>query len=277
MEIAQVSEIYLNDPESSTDAAPSSVIVNSYMGVAGNRGTYVIPGLGNPTVYDFENAFIIGVDGQPQFITPQPFDWFINLKPSDPDYLTVYQLDKNGENWSRVLKLTPNNYSTNFVGTFVAGQNVATVTVPKLALVLEQLFGNFNDISNFSVKRIPTVLETVNSVSSESAMLSISPATVGQYAFRTDISQFFRLVAADASIIDNWQAELSLNFDIDIESIFPATPYPVAIGFELGAAAATETDYVFPFLITAAELQPLPTGFTPVSGDRIIHVTINVI
>lgn len=277
MEIAQVSEIYLNDPESATDIAPSSVTVNSYMGLPGERGTYVIPGLGNPTVYDFQNAFIIGVDGQPQFITPQPFDWFINLKPTDPDYLTVYQLDKDGLNWNRVLKLTPNNYSTNFVANFVAGQNIATITVPKLALVLEQIFGDFNDISNFNVFRIPTVLETVSPVSSESAMLAISSPTLGQYAFRTDISQFFRLVSSDGSLIDSWQPELSLNFDIDIENIPPGIPYPTAVGFELGAAAATETDYVFPLVITAAELQPLPTGLTAVSGERIVHVTINVI
>lgn len=277
MDIAQVSEIYLNDPESSIEVAPSFVTINSYMGIPGNRGTYVIPGLGNPTVYDFENAFIIGVDGQPQFITPQPFDWFINLKPTDPDYLTVYQLDSTGQQWNRVLKLTPNSHSTNFVGNFVDGQFVATITVPKISLVLEQLFGDFNDVSNFDVKRIPTIIETVDSVDSEAEMLAISPATIGQYAFRTDLSRFFRLISADASIIDNWKPELFLNFDIDIESIFPATPYPVAIGFELGAAAATENDYVFPVLITAAELQPLPTGFTAVSGERIVHVTINVI
>ena len=277
MDIAQVSEIYLNDPEADNDAAPSSVIVNAYMGRAGNRGSYVIPGLGNPSVYDFDNAFIIGVDGSPQYITPQPFDWFINLKPTDPDYLTVYQLDSSGATWSRVLKLTPNNYSTSFVGDFVSGQLLTTITVSKLSLVLEQLFGDFNDVSNFQVSRIPTFVEDVDSVASEAAMLAISPATIGQYAFRQDISQFFRLIGADASVIDNWKPELSINFDIDLENIPPGLPYPSAIGFEVGAPQATETDYIFPIAITASEIQPLPVGLTAVSGERIVHVTINVI
>ena len=277
MDIAQVSEIYLNDPEAANDNAPSSVVVNSYMGRTGNRGSYVIPGLGNPSVYDFANAFIIGVDGSPQYITPQPFDWFINLKPTDPDYLTVYQLDNSGSVWSRVLKLTPNNYSTNFVGNFVDGQLLTTITVSKLSLVLEQLFGDFTDVSNFNVRRIPTVLEDTDSVASEAAMLAISSPTVGQYAFRTDQSQFFRLIASDASIIDNWQPELTINFDIDLENIPPGLPYPSAIGFEVGAPQATETDYIFPIAITASELQPLPVGLTAVSGERIVHVTINVI
>lgn len=277
MDIAQVSEIYLNDPEADNDAAPSSVIVNAYMGRAGNRGSYVIPGLGNPSVYDFDNAFIIGVDGSPQYITPQPFDWFINLKPTDPDYLTVYQLDSSGATWSRVLKLTPNNYSTSFVGDFVSGQLLTTITVSKLSLVLEQLFGDFNDVSNFQVSRIPTFVEDVDSVASEAAMLAISPATIGQYAFRQDISQFFRLIGADASVIDNWKPELSINFDIDLENIPPGLPYPSAIGFEVGAPQATETDYIFPIAITASEIQPLPVGLTAVSGERIVHITINVI
>lgn len=275
MDIAQVSEIYLNDPNSDVDIAPSSVTVNSYMGLPGERGSYVIPGLGNPDVYDFENAFIIGVDGQPQFITPKPFDWFINLKPTDPDYLTVYQLDNAGVEWNRVLKVTPNNYSTNFVADFVDGQTIATITVSKLSLVLEQIFGDFTDVANYNVYRIPTVLETVETVDSQAEMLDIDPATLGQYAFRSDLSQFFRLIATDASLLDSWQPELSINFDIDIESIFPATPYPVANGFEVGAPTATETDYIFPIVITAAELTE--SGFAAVSGERIVHVTINVI
>ena len=277
MDIAQVSEIYLNDPESDNDIAPSSVVVNAYMGRAGNRGSYVIPGLGNPSVYNFDEAFIIGVDGSPQYITPQPFDWFINLQPTDPDYLTVYQLDNSGTIWSRVLKLTPNNYSTSFVGNFVDGKLITAITVSKLSLVLEQLFGDFNAVSNFNVSRIPTVLEEVDSVASEAAMLAISSPIEGQYAFREDLSQFFRLIGSDASVIDNWKPELSINFDIDLENVPPGLPYPSAIGFQVGAPQATETDYIFPIVITASEAQPLPVGLTAVSGERIVHVTINVI
>jgi hypothetical protein len=282
MDIAQVDEIYLNDPDAPEDNAPSSVEVTPYIGLNGDRGTYVIPGLGTPATYDFAESYILGSDGTELFIDPQPFDWFVNMKPTDPDYLTIYQLDKDGEQWNRIIKIIPNTYNVNFIKNFVEGSTSQTVSVPKQALVLEQLFGDIEDVENYEVFRIPTALESVDSVASESAMLALSTATEGDYAFRTDISQFFRLIDTDPTIVGSWQPELSINIDIDIEAAFPATPYPLSNSFQVGQPFSTETTYEFPISVVAAEVQesedeePVPV-IVEVSGERIIHLTVNVV
>lgn len=285
MDIAQVDEIYLNDPDASEDTAPSSVQVTPYIGLNGDRGTYVIPGLGTPATYDFAEAYILGSDGTELFIDPQPFDWFVNMKPTDSDYLTIYQLDKDGEQWNRIIKIIPNTYSVNFVKNFVEGSTSQTVSVPKQALVLEQLFGDIEDVDNYEVFRIPTALESVDSVASESAMLALSTATEGDYAFRTDISQFFRLIDTDPAIIGSWQPELSINIDVDLEELFPPTdsdPIPTVNSFQVSQPFATETTYEFPISIVAADLQESEDEepvleLIAASGERIIHLTVTVV
>lgn len=277
MDIAKISEVFLNDPNAVEETAPSSIRLDFDRGPSGDRGSYIIPGLGNPNNYDFANSYILDNEGVPQSITPNPFDWFLNLNPTDPTYLTMFYLEKTGDSWEKIFKMMPNTYNRDFVGTFTLGQLTTILSVSNESLALGQLFGDQSVKNDFSIYRIPDITDDVSSVNSESAMLAISSPTLGDYAYRTDKSQFFRLVSTDSSLIDSWQAELSINITLDIETRAPGTPYPSMSGFILDAPVFDGSNYNFPILVTAAELQPLPVGFIPVSGDKIIHISINVV
>jgi hypothetical protein len=122
-------------------------------------------------------------------------------------------------------------------------------------------------------------------------MLALS-ASVRDYVWRTDRSQFYKLVAAPASNVDNWRPDLKVNLQIDIEpdwvtdpdSYNPSTQplYPVASTFIVGKpfSELDEDDikqYTFPITINAAELDVEEESWVPLTGKRIAHITINVI
>lgn len=275
MDIAQVREVFLNNPDLTEDTVPSAVTLGFDVGLSGDRGSYIIPGLGNPNTYDFSLPSGLDNEGKPQVVKPQPFDWFINLRPTDPTYLTMFYLEKTGQTWSKIFKLFPNIYNRNFVGTFINGQLSKVLSVSNETLVLEQLFGNQSIKNDFSIFRIPDLLDTVSIVDSEEEMLQIENSVVGDYAFRTDRSKFFRLFADDASLTDSWQEELSVSVSLDIETPILDTQFPILSGFMISAPYFDGENYNFPIIITAAEAKP--TGFEAVSGDKTVHVSISVV
>lgn len=269
-DLATLSEIEVTN-------APSSIVVESYLGPEGNRGAYVIPGLGSPSTYDFDNAFILDTEGNPKSVTPQLFDWYVNLKPTDPDYLVIFILDKNSI-WQPAFKVVPNTYNTNRVLTFVTGATSTNVIVSNETLRLSQKFGDQTNRSDLSIFRIPDQDDNVTTVSSQSAMLAIASPEPLDYAYRTDRSQFFRLTKLPSTDIDNWQAEVSVNADIDIENPIPNTPYPILSAFILGTPTFDGEDYTFPITITATQLNPeVLGGFDPITGLRTAHISISVI
>jgi hypothetical protein len=269
-----VKEVFLNDPNAVFEDAPSSITLDVYKGLSGERGTYVIPGLGNPNTYDFSNSFILDNEGVPQIIAPKPFDWFVNLLPTDPAYLTVFQLRNDNQTWDIIFKIIPNTYSQNTVSNFISGQTEVNFIIPKESLRLEQLFGT-GDRDSFSTYRIPDDEDAVTTVSSELAMLALSDAEPYDYAYRSDRSQFFRLVKEPSSILENWQEELSINISLDIEVLPPGQPAPASIGFLVDAPSSDEDSYYFTLNVSAAQLSI--TGLQPVAGERVIHTTISVI
>jgi len=279
MEIAPIDKIYLNDPSGNNDVAPSSIVLDVYRGDSGDRGTYVIPGLGHPTEYDFSQSYTLE-NGVTQVITPQAFDWYVNLKATDSTYLTIFYLDKTGQTWDTLFKIVPNTYNTNFVGLFVAGALTKNITVPAESMPIQQIFGGTQPISennriDFKIFRVPDEEDSVETVASELAMLALSGLTVGTYAYRTDKSQFFRLVSADESLIESWQPELSFNIDVDVEIPIPGTQYAISNGFVLGTPGIIDKEYVFPITVTAVAWTG--SAFVPASGSAVIHASINVI
>jgi hypothetical protein len=275
--ISQVNEIFLNDPNAKFQSAPSSINIDLYKGLEGERGSYVIPGLGDPNL---QTKFrILDSEGKEQFISAKPLDWFINLQPGDDTYLTVFQLNEKTFLWDKIFKTIPNVYSRNIVSEFVDGEVDILIEVPREGLRIEQLFGT-GGREDLSTYRIPDSEDVVDTVSSELEMLSLSGAEEKQYAYRTDQSKFFRLSKEPASLVENWQEELSININIDLQAELPAgtnfdLPLPTSKSFILETPYSDENSYYFPIKIYASKITEL--GFQKLDEERTIHTTISVI
>lgn len=258
-------------------SAPSSIILDLYRGQSGVRGAYVIPGLGDPRSYDFANSYILDNDGIPQQITPRTYDWFLNLEPTSPTYLTTFILKKNNI-WEPEFKVIPNTHNTNRVIALISGSAQTDVVVSNEKLLLSQAFGDQSNKSDLSILRIPGDDETSTSVDSEQEMLAISGSEILDYAYRTDLSQFFRLTALPATSIDNWQPELSINADIDLENPAPNDLLPIISSFKLGMPTYDGSNYTFPITIKGSQLNPeVIGGLETITGTRVAHISVSVI
>jgi hypothetical protein len=114
-------DVLLSTDDLSVYGGPAIVDVNVDFGAQGIRGSYIFTGNGKPTDAD--------VDLPP---TIQPYDLYINLKPSDSEYLFLYQYGSvNGVvTWSRVLRLIPNTALANIPVIFYNGEAVTFVAEP---------------------------------------------------------------------------------------------------------------------------------------------------
>jgi hypothetical protein len=270
-EIAKLEEIEII-------GSPSSVSLEVYRGPEGARGAYIIPGSGSPSNYfDIATQQYIFPDptGAEEELAAQLYDWYIDLETTSPTYNSTFQLKKNNQ-WEQIFKVIPNSYSTNKVLLFVSGATNTSIVISKDTLLLSQKFGNQSDTNNLSIFRIPTSTDTVSTISSESQMLALTGQSVGSYAYRSDRSQFFRLKATPSTDINNWQEEISINLDLDIENPIPETPYPVMSSFIIGKPEFDGDEYTFPISIVASQLHPV-NGLEAVSGTRTVHISISVI
>lgn len=98
---------------------PATVNLSTDFGPQGDRGSYILYGLGKPNTLNDEDF--------PQ--SPLLLDWYINLATTDSEYLYLYQYqNKDGiDQWVKIFKILPNVYNTNESVTFTAG--VATTTL----------------------------------------------------------------------------------------------------------------------------------------------------
>ncbi len=109
-------------------------------------------------------------------------------------------------------------------------------------------------------------------------MLAISGAEILDYAYRTDVSRFFRLTALPATSVDNWQPELSINADIDLENPPPNDLLPIISSFKLGMPTYDGSDYTFPITINGSQLNPeVIGGLETITGTRVAHISVSVI
>jgi len=116
-----VVDILLATEDLSVFGGPSQIDVNVDYGAQGQRGTFIFTGNGKPTDPDVDFPQII-----------QPYDLYINLKPSDTEYLFLYQYASvNGIlSWSRVLRLIPNTALANIPVIFYNGEAVTFIPEP---------------------------------------------------------------------------------------------------------------------------------------------------
>jgi hypothetical protein len=114
-------DVLLSSDDLSVFGGPASIDLNVDIGAQGIRGSYIFTGNGKPTDD--------GVDLPPSL---QPYDLYINLKPSDTEYLFLYQYGSvNGViSWSRVLRLIPNTALANIPVIFYNGEAVTFIAEP---------------------------------------------------------------------------------------------------------------------------------------------------
>ena len=102
----------------------SNITVDVDFGSQGKRGSLSLYGNGKPSEVSLPEL-------------PQVYDTYINLLPSDDEYLYYYQYvnKPSGPAWDPRFKIIPNNYSENKNVTFVDGLvtfniNVASISLP---------------------------------------------------------------------------------------------------------------------------------------------------
>jgi hypothetical protein len=105
-------DVLLSNESISVFGGPASIDVNVDFGAPGIRGSLIFTGPGKPTdpTVNFPTA-------------PRPQDLYINLLPSDFEYLFLYQYGSiNGVlSWSKVLRLIPNTAIANIPVIFLDG------------------------------------------------------------------------------------------------------------------------------------------------------------
>jgi hypothetical protein len=135
-----MAEVLLSSDELTVLGGPAEISVDIDFGPQGDRGSLILYGVGKP-----DDVVL------PE--TPQVYDSYINISPSDDEYQFMYQFIAGPNNgtpiWTKIFKLTPNIYSENVVRTFVDGQ--IDINIPVAAIVPADLVGNYT-AENFNVQ-----------------------------------------------------------------------------------------------------------------------------
>ena len=149
-----MAEVLLASDDLTILGGPSSVNVNLDIGPQGERGTLIFVGNGKP---DLAIALPTGY-------TVKVLDMYINILSSDDEYMYLYQYVNNGvsNEWVKLMKLTPNQYSVNSNTTFVNG--VADINLPLSAIVpsYPELLANIT-AENFNVQATVPNLNPISS------------------------------------------------------------------------------------------------------------------
>lgn len=231
-----------------------TVNVDVNFGDQGTSGSLILYGQGKPTDPG------VNIKGNPQIL-----DWYINIDNTDDEYLYIYQYSYIGEQetWSRIFKIIPNTYQTNQIVSFdQTGVGLANILVSNTTLPLVPQYA------------LPGPGSTILPANSEAEMIAL-PASVGVYAFRTDLAKYYYLSAAPATVATNWKPLIAINVHVNIEN-----QYPVASSFQVGTPTifdeGGEVGYILPLTLVAYQIHP-SLGIIPITGDKTAHISINVV
>ena len=135
-----MADIVLSSDELTVLGGPAEISVDVDFGPKGDRGSLILYGLGKPESVSLPEV-------------PQVYDSYINLSPSDDEYLFMYHYVAGPSNgspvWTKMFKLAPNLYSENVVRTFASG--LISINLPLAAIVPTDLIGNY-EAENFNVQ-----------------------------------------------------------------------------------------------------------------------------
>lgn len=115
-----MTDVIFSNENISVLGGPAQLAVSLDYGPPGSRGTYIFTGEGKPS----DPSVQITSTSEPTATSPQIYDFFINLRPGDSEYLFLYQyLNVNGvPTWERILRLIPNTALANVEIPFQNGQ-----------------------------------------------------------------------------------------------------------------------------------------------------------
>ena len=136
---------------------PARVEVSVDFGPKGERGSNIYAGLGQPNDPDTDIGFV-----------PQVFDMYINILTSDPEYMVFYQYQNVAgvRTWVNLMRLIPNIYSVNNVGTFNSGER--QINIPVTAIV------PLSNVANLTAENFNIQHSIVNNSNPVSSTLSVA-------------------------------------------------------------------------------------------------------
>jgi hypothetical protein len=144
------------------------------LGAVGDRGSNIFVGAGSPNL---PTAVL------PQ--NPKTYDMYINLSPTDEEYLFLYQYLNFGGTftWVRLLRLIPNTFLENKLLNFVDG--IATYNVPVITVIPLASVGVYQP-TNFNIQH--RVITTNPAASSTSIASQFVTTEDGQLVLPVTIS-----------------------------------------------------------------------------------------
>lgn len=119
-----MAEVILSTEDITVLGGPSSVSVDVDFGPQGTRGSQIFVGEGDPN----DPATVIGQSDI------KILDLYINIKPTDLEYLYVYQYvtETSVEYWKKLFRVIPNTKSVNSSATFTSGETTISVPVNQI-------------------------------------------------------------------------------------------------------------------------------------------------
>ena len=126
-----MAEVLLSSDELTVLGGPAQISVDVDFGPQGDRGSLILYGPGKPTTVTLPE-------------TPQVYDTYINLLPSDDEYMFIYHYiagDGGTLTWVKMFKLIANTYSENTQRSFNEGE--IQVNIPLAAIVPADQLGDY--------------------------------------------------------------------------------------------------------------------------------------
>jgi hypothetical protein len=265
-------DLLVSTEDVSVFGGPSSVRVNVGIGEQGPRGTYIFTGTSRPT--DPDAVFLDEVTSFSKDV--QIKDLYINLNPSDSEYLYLYQYDQIGNGsyqWKKTLRLIPNTAITNAPVIFYNGNAVTFISANQEAQ------------SAFESADLSTIVPALTAPTSPSLGdlwldISVSPSLLKAYSGSSWVVQ--------GQVLTGQYFPLALYFDLEqLGTINPQTfniQYSIigvdgkAISSSISVGEVVTANSTLPIYVNAVEATINPTTgavtWSPITGLRTVHLLI---
>jgi hypothetical protein len=275
---------------------PQSIDLKVDIGEEGIRGSYFYPGFGLPEDFNFQVLYPEGSDqfGQRVYKDPKRFDWYLNVRPGDETYLSIFQQQnpKDSTKWDRIFKLIPNVYKKSYGGTSnrnpklsfnSQGKAIATFSVSNVELPLQERFTGGYGVPDNAIE-VSSISEMIELEDSDFEALNgidgYVPSNANPaYVFVKDRCAFFKTTSVSHSTINDWDVHALFSIEVDVENTQPVTST-----FELSMPTFTKNinnpelgTYTFVLKIYTTVIHYATGEWSPLSGSHSTHISLSVI